>query len=152
MNHFQIVGLALIGSAILLCTGYGIARWVHYQIRRAELRAWKREWNEVTSSQVSYVRPMWIQDTAYQPDPWAASEAYYDDYSNTSQIKAVQTGPNPTLVLKLEPETVRYAPPLELEPDEDIAPPEYDSELDTRMYMARQAEDLKEYLRELRQR
>jgi hypothetical protein len=145
MELHQKIGFGLIVAAILLGIGFNVGKWFSEHIRHAELRTWKHIWEADVAPSIDrqHPDPYATSVDAYQNDPWAASEQHYGKWSNRAPIiKAVQTGPNPTLVMGAQYEYVDTI---------DTERPAYDSEVDTRIYMARQDQEMREYLRQLRE-
>ncbi len=128
MNHLQIVGIVLIVSAILIGLGFLFGKWFYEQMRLAELREWKEEWDSVKFT----AAPVYLPDTVYQPDPWAASEAYYDKWPDKPPTVTLEM-PGPITITDLK-----------------ATGPLYSLEAEVQAYMNRQDEETREFLRQLR--
>jgi hypothetical protein len=128
MSHLQIAGIVLIVSAILIGLGFLFGKWFNEQMRLAELREWKDEWDNV-----KYAAPIYLPDTVYQPDPWVASEAYYHEWPDSPSTVTLEA-PRPVTITDLK-----------------VTGPLYSPEAETRAYMYRQDEETREFLRQLRE-
>jgi hypothetical protein len=136
MDLTQKIGLSFIAAAILLGIGFCVGKWVTKQLQLADLRTWKHEWHDNVAPRIKDAPTLWLADNHYQPDPWAASEAYahqWPDRTVTPVVTKAITGP-------INITDLRVTGPL------------YDPGVDVRAAMARQDEETREFLRELRER
>ena len=90
MEPIQLIGTIIIGLSILIGIAVRIGMWYEHQLRAAEFREWKRQWQEEVAPQIEQPIPDWPMAGKATMTFFGIDEVRYNADADTTVFMAQQ--------------------------------------------------------------